>query len=39
MSSVGSGSHLCRVIDLRPVTYLEHCFALSLILKVTVLGT
>ena len=39
MSSVGSGSHLCAVIDLRPVTFLEHCFALSLVLKVMVLGT
>ena len=39
MSSVGSGSHLCAVIDLRPVTFLEHCFALSLVLKVIVLGT
>ena len=39
MSSVGSGSHLCAVIDLRPVTFLEHCFAVSLVLKVIVLGT
>ena len=39
MSSVGSGSHLCAVIDLRPVTFLEHCFALSLVSKVMVLGT
>ena len=39
MLSVGSGSHLCAVIDLRPVTFLEHCFAVSLVLKVIVLGT
>ena len=39
MSFVGSGSHLCWVIDARPVSNLEHCFALSLILKVIVFGT
>ena len=30
MSSVGSaGSLLCQVIDVRPVSYLEHCLGAS----------
>ena len=29
MSSVGSGSLLCQVIDPRPLSYLEHCLGAS----------